>query len=159
MIKDHLVQTSTSMQYQLHLELWFIQVEAQLGSQNIWNDNIMYQAVLGTLNPEVFKEVSDILWAPPVQDKYTYLKTNLINRFIDLVHRQLYKQLTELELGNRKPSQLLREIKTLAAIRASEELQKHDHDPELQNHQVSVFITADLVRKSSMASTLHLQVC
>lgn len=103
-------------------EIWFIHIEAQFATRNIRNDNSMYQAVVGALKPEVLREVSDILRAPPPQDKYNYLKTNLIKRFTDSVDRQLYKLLTELELGNRKPSQLLREMRTLAGTRASEEL-------------------------------------
>ncbi|XP_063989002.1 uncharacterized protein LOC135168586 [Diachasmimorpha longicaudata] len=93
---------------------WFIHIEAQFALRNIRNDNTMYQAVVARDGrpPQ----------APPSIDKYSWFKTNLVKHFSDSVDRQLYKLLIELPLGNRMPSQLLREMRILAGNRASEEL-------------------------------------
>ncbi|XP_015119645.1 uncharacterized protein LOC107042905 [Diachasma alloeum] len=104
------------------LELWFIHIEALFSTRNIRSDATIYGAVVAALGSDVLKEMSDILRAPPPADKYQNLKAMLLKRFTDSVDRQLYKLLTEMQLGMKKPSQLLKEMGTLAGMKASEEL-------------------------------------
>lgn len=95
-------------------ELWFIQVDAQFNAKGIRRDHSKYYHLLTALDIEALQQVSDIVRSPPEQDKYITLKAHLIERFTESKERQLHRLLTDLELGDKKPSQLLREMKTLA---------------------------------------------
>lgn len=102
--------------------LWFAQVEAQFFSHRITADNSRYFTIVGALDSSVLEQVSDLIRSPPANERYLTLKSQLIERFTDSRETQLHKLLTEMQLGDRKPSQLLREMRTLATDRVSEDL-------------------------------------
>lgn len=103
--------------WQANPTLWFAQVDAQFFTFNIKSDNAKYFTVVAALDSSVLQQISDIIEAPPETDKYDSLKKNLIARFTDSQERQLRKLLNEIELGDKKPSQLLREMKALAGTK------------------------------------------
>lgn len=55
-------------------------------------------------------------------DLYGTLKKKIIERFTDSDHQRLRKLLQEIELGDKKPSQLLREMRHLAGSKMDDEL-------------------------------------
>ncbi|KYB29505.1 hypothetical protein TcasGA2_TC032970 [Tribolium castaneum] len=77
-------------------------------------DQSKYFTIVAALDCSVLQSVSDILTNPPETQKYETIKAKLISAYTDSQEKQLRKLLNELELGDRKPSQLLREMKTLA---------------------------------------------
>ena len=101
--------------------LWFAQVDAQFHKKRVTSDNSKYYAVIAMLDSNILEKVSDLIESPPQADKYQSLKTALINRFTDSQQKQLHLLVTDLELGDKTPSQLLREMRTLAAGSLSEE--------------------------------------
>lgn len=103
-------------------QLWFIQVENQLLNHKITANSTKYSHLVAALDSDTMLEVSDILRAPPEKDKYDSLKQAIISRFTDSADPQLHEALTELQLGNLKPTQLLRQMKSLAGDRASEDV-------------------------------------
>ncbi|GFW41215.1 uncharacterized protein TNCV_842551 [Trichonephila clavipes] len=66
------------------------------------------------LDPETLSHVSDIILSPPAANKYITLSDRLIREFVDSEHQEIRKHLTELQLGDDKPSHLLRKIKELS---------------------------------------------
>ena len=66
--------------------------------------------------------VTDILENPPEHDKYNKLKETLIARFTDSQEKQILMLLLGIELGDKKPSQLLRDMRALAMENATEGL-------------------------------------
>ncbi|XP_025158377.1 uncharacterized protein LOC112589413 [Harpegnathos saltator] len=102
--------------------LWFAQIESLFQIHRIRSDDGRYHLVIGALDFEAIQEIADILASPPVIDKYVTLKTQLLARFADSADKQLHRLLTDLELGNRKPSQLLRHMRTLAGDRMSQDI-------------------------------------
>uniref|UniRef100_A0ABD2X5Q0 DUF7041 domain-containing protein n=1 Tax=Trichogramma kaykai TaxID=54128 RepID=A0ABD2X5Q0_9HYME len=96
-------------------ELWFFQIESQFQVHNVTSDSTRYHLVVAALDVEAIAEVSDIIRRPPVAEKYNTLKTALISRMTDSPEVQLHKLLTGVEFGDRRPSQLLRRMRTLAA--------------------------------------------
>ncbi|CAB0043563.1 unnamed protein product [Trichogramma brassicae] len=96
-------------------ELWFFQIESQFQVHNVTSDSTRYHLVVAALDVEAIAEVSDIIRRPPDAEKYHTLKTALISRMTDSPEVQLHKLLTGVELGDRRPSQLLRHMRTLAA--------------------------------------------
>ena len=95
-------------------ELWFLQVESLFGAHRINSDENRYHLVVGSLDPESLSDVSDVIRRPPTESKYQYLKTLITTRFSDSADRQLARLLNELQLGDKKPSQLLRQMRSLA---------------------------------------------
>ncbi|GFY13470.1 uncharacterized protein TNCV_1803411 [Trichonephila clavipes] len=58
--------------------------------------------------------VSDIVLSPPNSDKYHTLSQRLITQFSDSETQKIKKLLTDLQLGDEKPSHLLRKMKGLS---------------------------------------------
>lgn len=93
--------------------LWFIQYESVVNSQRL-SDEAKYNLVIAKLTREAIQQVSDILLAPPDTGKYQTLKSRLLEVFEESENKQFQKLLTDLELGDQKPSQLLRRMRDLA---------------------------------------------
>ncbi|CAB0032633.1 unnamed protein product [Trichogramma brassicae] len=103
-------------------DLWFLQVEAQFNIHQVTSDSTRFNMILTVLDPETISEVSDIIRAPPAQDRYTTLKDAIVARLTDSPDTQLHKLLGTIELGDKKPSQLLLQMRTLAGARASNDI-------------------------------------
>ncbi|GFY21689.1 uncharacterized protein TNCV_1168331 [Trichonephila clavipes] len=103
-------------------KLWFLQLEAQFSSSGISNDTTKYNIVVAALDENVLDFVVDILSNPLHDDKYETLKNALLNRLTDTEESRLKKLLTDMELGDRRPSDLLRQMKSLAGSFISDEL-------------------------------------
>lgn len=97
-----------------NIKLWFIQVESNFTLSDITNDATKYSCIIANVDPETLSAVSDILLDPPTTDKYNTLKERLIQEFSDSEARQVQKLLSELQLGDDKPSHLLRKMRELA---------------------------------------------
>ncbi|XP_063834898.1 uncharacterized protein LOC135084085 [Ostrinia nubilalis] len=93
--------------------LWFIQIEAILKPQKL-SDEAKFNLIVTKLGKDVIKQVSDILLSPPETDKFGTLKSRLLTVYEESENRQLQKLLSEIELGDQKPSQLLRYMRDLA---------------------------------------------
>lgn len=94
-------------------EVWFAQAEAQFATRNINQEASKHAHVIATLPPDVAVEVRDLLINPPSTNAYTHLKEQLIMSMTASEQRRVQMLLTEEELGDRKPSQLLRRMQRL----------------------------------------------
>ncbi|KAK3916941.1 Cobyric acid synthase [Frankliniella fusca] len=93
--------------------LWFSQVEAQFSLAGITQEATKYAYVVSHLDEKYANEV-DIITSPPAENPYTTLKTALIKR-VSLPEDQRIKQLLiDEDIGDRKPSQYLRHLRSLA---------------------------------------------
>lgn len=99
---------------------WFIQVEAVLQPQKM-SDEAKYQVVISKLGQEVIEQITEILLNPPEKNKYENLKQKLILIYQESEERQVKKLIGEMELGDQKPSQLLRKMQDLARNRVTKE--------------------------------------
>lgn len=95
-------------------ELWFSQIEGQFLISNITADTTKFYYVTSHLEPQYSKEVKDIITSPPATNKYDKLKEELIKRLSASRERKIQQLLMHEELGNRKPSQFLRHLQSLA---------------------------------------------
>ncbi|XP_047543327.1 uncharacterized protein LOC125075662 [Vanessa atalanta] len=100
--------------------LWFVQTDAILGPQKL-SDEAKYNLVVAKLGKEVIQQVSDILLKPPETKKFEALKSRLLQVYEESEIRQFQKLLSEMELGDQKPSQLLRKMKELARDKIPDE--------------------------------------
>ncbi|GFS98290.1 uncharacterized protein TNCV_2208331 [Trichonephila clavipes] len=76
--------------------------------------DFVYSALVANLDAETLSYVSDIVLSPPNSDKYHTLSQQLITQFSDSETQKIKKLLTDLQLGDEKPSHLLRKMKELS---------------------------------------------
>lgn len=94
-------------------EVWFAQVEAQFSTRGITAQKTKFEYIVASLTPEYASEVRDIILRPPETRPYERLREELIKRTATSERRRLQQLLTTEELGDRKPSQLLRRMQQL----------------------------------------------
>lgn len=92
---------------------WFAHFEAIMKSQKK-GDQAMYELVLGQLERQDVDEVYDILLRPPEENKYTAIKQRLLQVYEDSEQKNVQRVIAGMELGDLKPSQLLRRMQNLA---------------------------------------------
>ncbi|XP_017462356.1 PREDICTED: uncharacterized protein LOC108355728 [Rhagoletis zephyria] len=95
------------------VHLWFAAIAAQFQLKRITSDTTKYQAVIARLDQDTLVIVEHIIFNPPEADKYAALKEALVNHFSISEERRLEMLLSGLELGDRRPSELLAEINRL----------------------------------------------
>ncbi|GBM62676.1 hypothetical protein AVEN_257273-1 [Araneus ventricosus] len=97
--------------------LWFIMCESTFKlavPKPITEPVTKFNYVVSHLPPEVASLVRDILMNPDATYPYTHLKTELINRSGEYSQQEIRQLLSGEELGTRKPSELLRNMKRRA---------------------------------------------
>lgn len=95
-------------------EIWFTQLETQFQLGGISVDATKYGHLIAALDNETLKCVREKVLDPPAVEKYTSLKQAIIDRICDSAKIKLNRLLSGLQLGDKKPSQLLREMQALS---------------------------------------------
>lgn len=104
--------------------IWFLQIEAQFTNNGITQDETKYNTILANVETHVLDEISDYVLAPPEANKYDGLKERLMTCFATSEESKLKTLLQDIELGNKKPSSLLKEMRQLAGTRIAESVLK-----------------------------------
>ena len=94
-------------------DMWFAQVEAQFSTRGITVERTKYDYIIAALSPATATEVRDLILNPPPDTPYTVLMKELIWRTAGSNQQKLQKLFNEVELGDQKPSQLLRRMRQL----------------------------------------------
>lgn len=94
-------------------QIWFAQVEAQFATRKITNQDTKFHYVVASLSPEVAVDIRDLLIQKPAENAYDELKKKLLERTTTTKAQKLQQLLATEELGDRKPSQLLRRFQQL----------------------------------------------
>lgn len=94
--------------------LWFSQVDSQFAIAGITSDNTKFNYVVAQLDTRYAAEVEDIIINPPSTDRYLHLRSKLIERLSISEEQRVRQLINEEELGDRKPSQFLRHLRSLA---------------------------------------------
>lgn len=94
--------------------LWFAQVESQFTLSKITTDETKFCYLVSQLDHQYAAEVKDIITCPPQTDKYLKLKSELIKRLSASQEKRVKQLIMHEELGDRKPSQFLRHMQSLA---------------------------------------------
>lgn len=92
-------------------KLWFSHLEAQFATNGVQSDETKYYYTVAALDEAMLKLVSDIVTNPPNNDKYSSIKNALIKSLSESETQRLQRLLQGMELGDQKPSQLLRQMK------------------------------------------------
>lgn len=88
----------------------FHQLEHWMFMSGIHADEHKYQTLLLVIEPETYEAVSSLLLSPPLIDQYETAKRDIIKAFTDSETKNIHKILSELQLGDRRPTQLLQEM-------------------------------------------------
>lgn len=120
--------------------LWFVQAEAQFAMCKITNDSTKYHLAIASLPGEACESIYDILTQPPDTEKYNGLKKTLISRNQLSEEVRLEKLLEKADLGDRKPSDLLRQMKMLARESISEKILQKLWLRRLPAHTTSILM-------------------
>ncbi|KAJ2948693.1 hypothetical protein O0L34_g7949 [Tuta absoluta] len=103
-------------------KLWFSMIESQFVLAGVTSDITKYHQVIAHLEPQFIEIVEDIVDGPVAVDKYEVLKTELIKRLSESREKQVQQLLHHEELGDRKPSQFLRRLRSLAGSEVPDDL-------------------------------------
>lgn len=108
-----------------NIRLWFIQVESNFDLSGITQDLTKYNNLVAVINPETLSAVSDILLNPPTTGKYEALKERLIAEYADSNNARIQKLLSNMTMGDERPSHLLRRMRELAGESVTDEFLKN----------------------------------
>lgn len=103
-------------------ELWFAHLEEQFDMSGITQDSMKYSHVLSHLKLRYSREIRDVITSTREGNKYLAIKNALIQRLTVSQEQRLRQPLEHKELGDRKPSQFLRHLQTLAGNSTFEQL-------------------------------------
>ncbi|KAF8786016.1 hypothetical protein HNY73_011495 [Argiope bruennichi] len=98
--------------------LWFAMCERtfELGVPKPVTESVMkFNHIVSNLSPEAAAIIRDIIISPDAVDPYTAIKTQLICRYGESSQQEIRKLISGEELGDRKPSELLRTMNRHAA--------------------------------------------
>lgn len=124
-------------------EIWFAQVEAQFGIGKITTDLSRFNTVVAAIESNVLAQISDAILQPPDTGKYDNLKKCIIERFCDSEQKKTQKLLSDIELGDRRPTQLLNELSNLAKDKVSEDFLKSLWLQRLPSHVRAILQASD----------------
>nr|XP_042895533.1 uncharacterized protein LOC107449073 [Parasteatoda tepidariorum] len=105
-------------------KLWFAHIEAQFKNCHVSAEITKHNITVAALEQKILNTVSDIVLSPPVENQYTALKEALIAHLSDSESVQLKKLFSKLDLGDKRPSQLLREMRNLAMGKVNDNVLK-----------------------------------
>lgn len=135
-------------------ELWFFLLESQFAVSKLTADNTKYHTVVAQLSQTVADRIKDLLRNPPETGKYDALKARLIREFTPSEQTKIKKLLSNMELGDKKPSYLLQEMRSLAGNAIDSSFLKTlwiDRMPTTLQQILSAWEDEDLEKLSQMA--------
>lgn len=90
----------------VEVEAYFMSMEFWFAASGVTDDNRKYTTVMAQVPPSKLLELRPIIDALPNLNRYVYIKQRLIAHFAESQQRRLQRVLSEMPLGDRKPSQL-----------------------------------------------------
>lgn len=126
-----------------HIKLYFAQLEANFTISKITEEATKFSYLVSAIDSEYLKYVSDIVFKPPADQPYTALKTKLIEQFEHSETKKLNTLLQDLELGDRKPSQLLHDMRELGNHKLEDNFLKNLWMSRLPNNMQAILATSN----------------
>lgn len=105
-------------------EIWFAQVEAQFKLTGTTTDISKFNTVVGAVESKILTQVANAVLTPPANGKYENIKAQILDRYADTEHKKMSKLLSDMTLGDKKPSHLLNEMRRLGGANVTEEFLK-----------------------------------
>lgn len=137
--------------WQDHPRLWFLQVEAILAQQKA-GDQANYNMVIARLGKDEVRQVADILENPPADKKFEALKTRLLSVYEETEAKRLQQLMSDMELGEQRPSQLMRRMRDLARDKIPDDTLIYFWQGHLPPSVRAVIVSADSKNLETLAS-------
>lgn len=106
-------------------QIWFAQIESQFDICGIVTDVTKFNTIVGNIESNVLTQVTDAVLSPPEKDKYANLKKAIIERYSDSEQSRMRKLLSDVDLGDKKPSQLYNELRQLGGEKINADFLKN----------------------------------
>lgn len=138
--------------------LWFRQLESQFFMNGIVSSETKFHIAVAALDTEIINQVSDVVMHPPAANlMYESLKSRLQERFAESEERRFKKLLNKIELGDRKPSHLWREMRELAGAGIGDDFLRSLWLQRLPAQIQAILSTddGDVTRLLTMADRIH----
>lgn len=104
-------------------EIWFCQAEAQFELAGISKEATKFNYLVAQLDLQVVENIYDLVSSED-ERKYTTAKERLLKLFRESEERQIKKLVSDLNIGDLKPSQLLQRMRGLAGDNIPDKLLK-----------------------------------
>lgn len=150
--------------YEVNPEIWFARVEAQFKLAKVVSEQTRYDILVSQVDLKVLTQVWDLVNTTPTAQPYSTLKSAIIDRFSESEQRRLNRLLDKAEVGDRKPSHFLNELRTLARGSGADQRQLVDENmlktlwigrlPENVRAILSASDTNDLRKLASLADKI-----
>ncbi|KAL0830888.1 hypothetical protein ABMA28_002990 [Loxostege sticticalis] len=127
-------------------------IESQFVLSGITKDETKFYYLVAQLDHQYAKEVKDIITSPSATDKYAKLKTELIKRLSASQEKRIKQLLVHEELGDRKPSQFLRHLSSLAGSSVSSDFLLTLWSSRLPQN-IQTVIISELTRQVAMLTS------
>lgn len=138
--------------------LWFTTLEAHFALNNIVDQTTRFHYVLTSLDESHLVEIQDIVNDPPAVDPYKKIKDEMIARFSTSQERKIKQLLEHEELGDRTPSQFLRQLQNLAGTTTPSDFVKTlwlNRLPKATQTALATQKTATLDELGKLADHIH----
>lgn len=106
-------------------QIWFAQIESQFDICGVSTDLTKFNTIVGNIESSVLTQVTDAVLTPPENDKYENLKKAIIERYTDSEQSRMRKLLSDVDLGDKKPSQLYNELRQLGGEKINADFLKN----------------------------------
>lgn len=110
--------------YKTNPSLWFCQIESLFVASGVASERTKYHTVVASIESDILVQVSDIIMDPPIDQPYSALKARILSRFGDSEEKRIKKLLTEMQLGDKRPSFLLMEMRQLGGNNVTDDILK-----------------------------------
>lgn len=143
-----------------NVDMWFWQVESAFIAADIKADAKKYHSIIGQLPSTVIMKLADFRTNPPIAGQmYASLKEKITKEYADSEQTKIEKLLEDMPLGDRKPSELLNDMRTKAAnTPVNDDLLRQlwmRNLPETIRAILSTDDTSPLTTKAAMADKIH----
>lgn len=105
-------------------EIWFKQMESQFALAGVTTELTKFHHVVSALQPEELAVVGDIILNTPSVDPFTVIKKRLCDQYADSESQRLRDLISGMQLGDRRPSRLLLEMRSKAGSQINDDLLK-----------------------------------
>lgn len=134
--------------WRLNPAVWFKQLESQFALAGITEELTKFHHVVSALQNEELTVVTDLIINPPATKQYEALKLRLCTQYADSENQRFKDLISGMQLGDKKPSRLLLEMRGKASSHIGDELLKTLFLQRLPAHvQQILAISSDSLEK------------
>lgn len=107
-----------------NMELWFIQIEHWFKVVGIISDNQKFSTVVSALDAKLLQQVFNIVRNPPPTNRFQAIVDAIVHNFAESEQQRIQQLISGIQLGDRKPSHLLNDLRRASGDSQDEKLLK-----------------------------------